>query len=241
MELTSMTNVGILVHCRHLETDDWEKLVFGIPEEDKLGDDAAFARAILTLGSDEVLACSVIGCGHSRRDGLSEGDYSKKYLLDNLERLREFPRLAPLLDRLSAAEWAAFRESAESIIVTRKIDNTAEEIEAAAGIFAQHGVSKVIQIAASTHVSRCVKEQAVARSHGKISKEQQWFTVATDMTYRDTRPEDVCVIEPLHRRDQQMTYLRPGLSEVIAPYFFLPDDDKRAFVTSVAEFMAARK
>ncbi len=81
----------------------------------------------------------------------------------------------------------------------------------------------------------------MARSHGRISKEQQWFTVATDMTYRDTKPEDVCVIEPLHRRDQPMTYMRPGLSEVIAPYFLLPDDDKKAFVMAIAEFMAARK
>ncbi len=72
-----MTKVGILVHCRHLETDDWEELVFGIPEEDKLGDDAALARAILTLGSDEELACSVIGCGRSRRGSLNEGEYSK--------------------------------------------------------------------------------------------------------------------------------------------------------------------
>src|SRR5229473_2450361 len=82
-----MTKVGILVHCHHLETDDWEQLVFGIPEEDKLGDDAALARAILTLGSHEELACSIIGCGRSRRDGLSEGEYSKRYLLDNLERM----------------------------------------------------------------------------------------------------------------------------------------------------------
>lgn len=236
-----MTKVGILVHCRNLETYAWEELVFGVPEEDKLGDDAALARAILTLGSDEELACSIIGCGPSRRDGLSEGEYSKKYLLDNLERLREFPRLAPLFDRMSDAEWAVFREAAEGIIITREIENTVDEIVAAAEIFTMHGVNKVIQIAASTHVSRCIKEQAVARSNGKISKEQQWFTVATDMTYRDTKPEDVCVIEPLHRPDQPMTYMRPGLSEVIAPYFLLPDDDKRAFVTAVAEFMATRK
>lgn len=232
--------VGILVHAHNLETDDWEKLTFGIPGEDKLGDEGALARAILTLGSDEELACSVIGCGTSRRDGLSEGEYSKKYLLDNLGRLGEFPRLAPLLDRLSDVERAAFREAMEGIIVTRVVENTVDEIGAAAEIFTEHGVSKVIQIAASSHVPRCIKEQAVARSRGKISKAQQWFTVATDMTYRATKPEDVCVIEPLHRRDQPLTYMRPGLSEVIAPYFLLPDDDKRAFVTAVAEFMAGR-
>jgi hypothetical protein len=235
-----MTKVGILAHSRNLETFDWEQLVFGVPEEDKLGDYAALARAVLTLGPGEELACCVIGCGHSRRDGMNEGEYSKRYLLGNLERLRDFPRLAPLFDDLSDQGCAAFRAALEGIIVTPEVKNTVDEIETAAGIFTEHDVDKVIQIAAGSHASRCIKEQAVARSHGKISREQQWFTVATDMTYRDTKPEDVCVIEPLHRRDQPMTHLRPGLSEVIAPYFFLPDQDKEAFVRMVAEFMAAR-
>jgi hypothetical protein len=236
-----MTRVGILAHSRNLETYDWEQLVFGVPEEDRLGDYAALARAVLTLGPGEELACCVIGCGYSRRDGLSEGEYSKRYLLGHLERLRDFPRLAPLFAGLPAGGWTAFRQALEGIIITREVKNTVDEVEAAAEIFTEHGASKVIQIAASSHASRCIKEQAVARSHGKISRGQQWFTVATDMTYRGTKPEDVCVIEPLHRRDQPMTHLRPGLSEVIAPYFFLPDEDKEAFVKVVAEFMAARR
>jgi hypothetical protein len=61
------------------------------------------------------------------------------------------------------------------------------------------------------------------------------------MCYDSTTPEDVCVIEPLHRRDQPMTFVRPGLSEVMVPYFFLPDDDKKEFVKIVESFMAARK
>jgi hypothetical protein len=236
-----MSKVGILVHCHNLETDGWEALVFGIPEEEKLGDGVALARVMLTLGADEELACVVIGCGSSERAGLSEGEYSKRYILDNLERLHEFPSLAPLIARLSDTEWKAFRESMAGIIVTGEVENTVDEIAAAAEIFTEHGVDKVVQIAASSHVPRCIKEQAVARSRGKISKDQQWFTVATDMTYHGTRPEDVCVIEPLHRRDQPMIHVRPGLSEVIAPYFSLPDDDKKAFVAAVAEFMAARE
>jgi hypothetical protein len=236
-----MTKVGILVHCRHLETDGWEELVFGLPAEDKLGDHAALARAVLTMGADEELACVVFGRGPSWRDGLDEGAYSRKYLLDNLERLREFSRLAPLFERLSSEQHAAFRQKMEQIIVTHEIKNTVAEVETASGIFAEHGVEKVIQIAAGSHAPRCIKEQVVARSHGKIDKNQQWFTVATDMTYHNTKFEDVCVIEPLHRRDQPMTYIRPGLSEVIAPYFFLPDKDKKELVQVVASFMATRK
>lgn len=236
-----MTKIGILVHCRNLHTDAWEELVFGRPEHGKLGDQATLARVVLNLEQSEELACIVFGRGLSWRDGLNEGDYSKKFLLDNLDRLGEFSLLAPLLERLKAGELAAFRRHMEAIIVSEEVRNTVHEIESASAIFAEHGVGKVVQIAAASHASRCIKEQAVARSHGKIDKNQLWFTVATDTTYHNTKPEDVCVIEPLHRRDQPITFVRPGLSEVIAPYFLLPDEDKKAFIRLVDGFMATRR
>lgn len=236
-----MTKVGILVHCRHLETVAWEELVFGIPEEDKLGDFATLARVILTLEPSEQLESIIVGCGPSWRDGLNEGEYTKKFWRDNFDRLREFPRLRPLLDALNKDELLAFRASFEEIIVTREIKNTVAEIETASALFSEKNVQKVVQICAASHASRCIKEQAVARSHGKISRSQLWQTIATDVCYYDTKPEDVAVIEPLHRRDQPMTFVRPGFSEVIAPYFFLPDDDKKELVELIRVFMEAKK
>lgn len=236
-----MTKVGILVHCRHLETDGWVELVFGDPTNDKLGDQSTLLRVLLTLEPTEDVACIVFGRGPSVKDGLNEGEYPKKFLLDNLDRMKEFPRLSPLLEKLSPNEYQKLRTLLEQIIVTDEIKNTVAEVEAASNIFTEHGVQKVVQIAAASHVSRCIKEQAVARSHGKINKAQQWFTVATEMTYHNTLPEDVCIIEPLHRRDQPMTYVRPGMSEVMKPYPFLPDDDKKQLITLVKNFMDARK
>lgn len=236
-----MTKVGILVHCRHLETVAWEELVYGIPAEDKLGDLAVLARVILTLEPTEEVACIVIGRGPSWKDGLDEGEYTKQFLLAHLRNLRDFPRLKPFLDKLSSEQMQAFEKLAEEIIITPEIKNTVAEVETAAKLFAEKGVEKVVQICAASHASRCIKEQAVARSHGAINKNQLWQTVASDIAYHDTKPEDVAVIEPLHRRDQPMTFVRPGFSEVIAPYFFLPDADKKELVKLVADFMATRK
>jgi hypothetical protein len=236
-----MTKVGILVHCRHLETIAWEDLVFGIPGQDKLGDLSTLVRVLLSLEPSEELASIVIGCGPSYRDGLSEGEYTKQFLLDNFDRLREFARLQPLLASLTDEQLRRLRAIFEAIIVTHEIKNTVAEIEVAAGIFVEKQVEKVVQICAASHASRCIKEQAVARSHGMINKNQLWQTVTTEVCYSDTTPEDVCVIEPLHRRDQPMTFVRPGLSEVMVPYFFLPDDDKKEFVKIVESFMAAKR
>jgi hypothetical protein len=236
-----VTKVGILVHCRHLETVAWEDLVFGIPEQDKLGDLAMLVQVIVRLEPTEELEGIVLGCGPSHRDGLNEGEYTKKFWLDNFEKLRSFPRLNALLGEMSEEESAALRAAIENVVVTHEIKNTVAEIEAAAAIFADKNIQKVVQICAASHASRCIKEQAVARSHGTIDKNQVWHTVATDMSYHDTKPEDVAVIEPLHRRDQPMTFVRPGLSEVIAPYFFLPDEDKKELVRIVGDFMSKRK
>jgi hypothetical protein len=236
-----MTKVGILVHCRHLETVAWEDLVFGIPSEDKLGDLAMLVQVLLRLEPTEELESIVIGCGPSYRDGLNEGEYTKKFWLDNFSRLREFPQLQPLLNSMGKEQMSALRSAVEGVVVTHEIKNTVAEIETTAALFAEKNIQKVVQICAASHASRCIKEQSVARSQGMISKRQLWQTVATDMAYHGTKPEDVAVIEPLHRRDQPMTFIRPGFSEVIAPYFFLSDDDKRMLVKTVEEFMATRK
>jgi hypothetical protein len=234
-----MTKVGILVHCRHLETVAWEELVYGIPAEDKLGDLATLARVVLTLEPTEKVEAIVIGRGPSWKDGLNEGEYTKQFLINHFEELRVFPRLQPLLNDSERVQ--AFEKLVKEIIVTPEIKNTVAEVETAAKLFAEKGVEKVVQICAASHASRCIKEQAVARSHGAINKNQLWQTVATDMTYHNTKPEDIAVIEPLHRRDQPMTFVRPGFSEVIAPYFFLPDADKKELIQMVADFMTSRK
>ena len=236
-----MTKVGVLVHCRHLETIGWEELVFGIPKEDKLGDLAMLVRVLLALEPTEELTCIVVGCGPSWKDGLNEGEYTKRFWLRNFERLREFERLTPFLDSSSDEKVAWLRSTLENVIVTPEIKNTVAEVETAAKIFTEEGIQKVVQICAASHASRCIKEQAVARSHGRIDKSQLWQTVTTEVSYQGVRPEDVAVIEPPHRRDQPMASVRPGLSEVIAPYFFLPDNDKKAFVELVKEFMTTKK
>lgn len=237
-----MTKVGILVHCRHLETENWEDLVFGMPGEDKLGDHATLIRTMLSMEPTEELSCIVFGRGPSWRNGLNEAEYAKKYLIDNLDRLREFTSLRPLLKQQTPTDFENLRHTLEqSIVITEEVKNTVAELTAASRIFTEHGVERVIQIAAASHAPRCLKEQTVARSHGKISRTQQWFTVATDMTYHGTTPEDVCVLEPMHRKDQPMTYVRPGMSEVMASYFLLPDDDKKQLITLVKNFMDARK
>jgi len=232
-----VVNVGILVHCRHLDTERWEQLVFGEPASDLLGDHAMLARVVLGLTPEERLACVVFGRGPSWREGMSEDAYAKKFLLDNLGRLSEFASLLPLIERAGPNGWDGFCRAMQAVVGTREVRNTVDEIHAASTVFSDHAVEKVIHIASASHAPRCAKEAAFARSNGRIDRRQMWLTLATDVSYQNTTPADVCVIEPLHRRDQPVTFVRPGLSEVIAPYFALSDHDKVAFIRHVEAFM----
>lgn len=236
-----MTKIGILVHCRHLETENWEELVFGMPSVDILGDQATLARVLLTLGADEDIACIVFGRGPSFRDGLNEAEYAKKYLHDNFDRLQQFPTLHPLFAKLDGKGRESLRRTMESAVITDEILNTVTEIAAGAAIFNKHDVEKVVQICAATHASRCIKEQCVAREQGLIDPRQLWMTVATGASYKGASPKDVFVVEPLHRTDYAMTHFRPALYQAIAPYYSLSDDDKQSFNRLVDEFMRTRK
>jgi hypothetical protein len=235
-----MTKVGILVHCRHLNTTAWEDLVFGRTEDNTLGDHGTLARVLLTLEPTEELVGTVIGRGPSYRDGLDEGEYSKQYMLSNFDRLRDFDTLKPLFAKRSDEEIEAVQTAIENIIITPEIKNTKHEVAVAADILTQLGAEKVIQICAASHASRCIKEQAAARANGLIGKSQIWQTMATDRCYDGARPEDVCIIEPLHRKDQPMTHVRPWLSEAMIPYIYLNDEDKKKFINMVSEFMASK-
>lgn len=236
-----MPKIGILVHCRHLATENWQELVFGTPSADILGDQATLARVLLTLGADDHVACVVFGRGPSFKDGLNEAEYAKKYLHDNFDRLQQFPTLQPLFANLDTSGVDTLKRTMESAIITDEILNTVAEIAAGAEIFNKHGVQKVIQICAATHASRCIKEQLVARQRGLIDPNQLWMTVATGASYQDASPSDVFVVEPLHRSDQPMTHFRPALYQAIAPYYSLSSDDQQAFNHLVDDFMQAHK
>lgn len=135
-------------------------------------------RVLLSLGKEDRLERIVIGHGPSRRDGLDEGEYTKKFMMNNFDRLVEFPSLRPLLEALNDEGLEHLRGSISDIVLITEIKNTRHEISGSARIFADRDVEEV------------------------------------DISYVGTTPEQVVVIDPLHRLDQPLTLLRPGLSEV---------------------------
>lgn len=233
-----MSTLGVLVHVRHPQTVNWEKLVWGVPEEDKLGDLTKLAE--LALRKPE-LTTIVMGTTTATKDGLLEGEYTKKYLLDHFEELRKFKRLKKYLDKLSDAQVVHLRALLEGIIIP-PIKNTREEIQAAARIFKEHDIQEVVQITAVSHGPRCIQLQASVRAEGDISPEQLWSVVISDMCFQDTAPNDTMIMEVPHRGDDPLVHFRPTLPQALKPFYYELDiESKKKLIMMIDEFMNTHK
>ncbi|HZM63608.1 MAG TPA: hypothetical protein VFB59_00580 [Candidatus Saccharimonadales bacterium] len=236
-----MTKFGVLVHVRHPQTIDWEKLVWGVPGEDRLGDLTKLVELILHKSSEQIAAI-VMGTTSATRDGLLEGEYTKQYLLDHFHELGRHARLKKYLDTFTDAQVADLRKLFQGIVVTPVIKNTMEEIQAAAQIFKQEEVREVIQITAASHGPRCIQLQATVRAEGHIPKNQMWSVMVSDMCFQDTVPNDTMIMEVPHRGDDPLVHFRPTLPKALKPFYYeLTIDDKKKFILLVDEFMNTHK
>lgn len=230
-----MARVGILMHVRHLETVGLEKLVWGVPEEDSLGSLTKVVELILQESSGEPIGMILFGGGPSEKDGLCEGQYLKKYLLDHLDEITKFPRFSGAVtpDVLRKLE-----ERVKNIVVTEKFERSMNEVAIAAERFKDSGITKVYQVTAASHAPRCVQIQCAARVQGLIPKEQQWFLVADDRCYEGTDPFSTAVFESPHRGDDPMYGFHPTFPEVMKQYQYgLSGDDKKKLILLIDEFM----
>lgn len=232
------TNIGVLVHSRHIQTVGWEELVWGLPAQNKLGDFPKLVELLLQEVSQRPITCIVTGSTDTKVGNMYDGEYAKKYLLDRFDQLHEFPRLKILLDKLSDEQQAQLRKRLENLIVTKPLKNTAEEITHSAQLFSERGIHEVIQIASASHGPRCIQLQAAARFEGKIPIDQQWYVVLSDMCFEGTDPKDTVVLETPHRGDDPMLGFKPTLPQALKPYYYeLPTEDKKKLNLIIDEFI----
>lgn len=232
-----MITTGVLLHVYHLDTANWEALVWGDPATDTLGTGTKFLECLLTEPFDQPLT-SVIFSGPSQRAGRSEGAYTKQFLLERFDRLREFPRLRGRLDALTSEERHCFRERLENLVVGEQIANTLAEVRQAARFFAAAGVERVIHIAAATHAPRCLRDEASVRAEGNIPAIQRWHVVASDTCHAGNSPQDVMIIERPHRPDDPQWGMEQSLPDVLQQFYRLPFGRRQQFIREASELMS---
>lgn len=213
-----MLKTGVLLHVYHLECEQWERLVWGEPSQDRLGVGTKLFELLLTESVDQEIA-TIMYSGPSGKDGLAEGEYTRQFLLERLDRLEEFPRFRSLLAHASDEQRAAFHRRVQRISSGELIKNTREEIQHAAAHFQAWGATRVVHIAAASHAPRCIQLQAVVREAGLIPPGQQWFTVTSDLSFAGRTASDTVVVEPPHRADDLLLHFDPMLAGLLKEYY----------------------
>lgn len=228
-----MIKTGVLVHVYYLEAG-WEALVWGDPAKGVMGTLPKLVQLMLVENSDEPITDILMYTGPSRRDGLNEGEYGKKFLLDHFDQLQQFPQLKLQLEALTEVQRRELYEKLKKSIHTREqLINSADEVLNAAKYFQERGITKVFQIAAASHAPRCIQLQTIVRFKGQIPADQFWFTIAADTAYQNTTPADVVVAEPPHRGDDPALGIHPSITDILKQYYTLPYEARQPFLRAI--------
>jgi hypothetical protein len=231
-----MRRIGVLLHVYEVGDAGWEHIAWGDPRSGQLGSLPKLCQLLLTESSDAPITRIVIFNGPSKKDGLSEGLYTKEFLLKKLPRLGEFAILRPLLEQ--DGHWQQkLQERFERIVVGRRLARTSDELAAAPAELPYPQIAQVIQIACASHAPRCLQQQATARSQGLLPDGQIWSVVASDMFYLDSAPEDTVIFEKPHLGYDPMVNVSPVAPEVLRHYFSLTPEAKRKFLQDCKVFM----
>lgn len=181
---------GILVHGYNLNADNWMDVAWGRPP-DQLG---RVPRAVL-LAAEMGVDVMVFGTGASERDGVKEGEWTIRYLLDHFGQLSDFPlfwetNLASLEQEISQA--------AVPELTSRR---TSEEAQAASSVFVELNAERVFVVSSPDHIFRCHLNMYAALT--QLSKDRpvarelrrDLFAVASDVPYRKGRLVEEVVID----------------------------------------------
>lgn len=193
---------GVLIHGRHLQAQEWERLVWGEPP-DLLG---SVPRGIL-VAMEEDAKIVVFGTGASEKDGKKEAVYTMDFMWDNFSRLAEFTAF-----RGRDLTFLKKRMMEISVCETRS-QNTAEEVKFAGEFFIVRDVEKVVLVSSPTHLARCFQTAyAVFETDEKLaSLSRNLFATPSDTCYAGSKVSDVLILEPPHRGDDPLLKLPKAL------------------------------
>ncbi len=214
--------LGILVHGCHLEADEWESIVWGLPPH-QLG---RLPHAVLLAWQDRHTITQIVcGTGASQApDGRLEGQFTVDFLFSNLGRLHEFSvfEAVPLVELEQLLR--------RTVIAECESKNTVEEVRAALHHFEAAGVGRAVLVSSPTHLPRClacacrVEEDEPSLFGGSV-----WAS-PSDTSYRSYGASDVVVVEPPHRGDRDRELDALPFHEMVRRFYSIPPARKVDFL-----------
>ena len=186
--VTRVGDVAVLIHGRHLDTKMWEHIIWGDPKRGVLGQ----VPKGLQVATREGARLIFWGTGASEKDGVKESRYTFDYAVAHAGELPEYMGF-------DAYEIAAML--GEVSYIDEETQNTAQEVTMAAKLCNERGITRLILVSAPTHIARCLMEAEKLRAAGLLGK-LEVMAVASDVSFANSEPGNVVIIEPPHRGDR---------------------------------------
>lgn len=182
----------------------------------------------LQLDADVLL----FGTGASVRSdsGKIEAEHIRALLTDDVTKLRRFRGHFDAFSNQQLQQLAARTQTELTSM------NTVQEIRAAATIFAERNLQRMVLVSSSTHVPRCLRDASVVLAELRDSAAneadrdkfqtllQNLFVTPSDIPYHNATPAMVQVFEPPHRPDTAVSFDR-----LVARLFAVPTDQRQQF------------
>lgn len=212
MQAFQEQDTGVLIHGRHLESEDINRLLWGTPDfERHLGVVPTAVLAMLNAGPER-LNVLTIGSGASMRGPIR---FEAQVIYDVLSRrFDELDKFRPIREHPAWINRDRLMWLGNAVIDAQldlRAQSTRQEIENAAKLFEERGVTNVIQVTNRDHGMRCLNEQNQAREEEIIPVTQQWSVVTDDESYWNGLFVPPVVAEPPHRGDDPSAEWDPAL------------------------------
>ena len=195
---------GIFIHGCNIEAEEWEKIVFGDISNGKSGRMLKAVQVVDMLLNSYItqgnlfIQSIMFGSGIDTAPNMKEGEYSRKFLLDNFNTLRSFPHFDA--SSMTEKQFTRLRNIIQKISCTDNHSiNTATEVESCMEHFKNKNIDVIFLVSSSTHASRCLRE--VCNYLDQIDKTEYdplVCMVPADTSYYGFDASDVIIFEPPH-------------------------------------------
>lgn len=185
---TNRPSTAILIHGCHLETKNWDAIMFG----------DGVAQGRVNSGIEEAWQQKadliIWGSGASiTPEGVLESQYTFFQATH--------AHLESLAQRISLSHSKLLKFLTKISFLEPKAQNTKEEVRSALDICSKKNIRKLVLISSPTHIARCFQEACKQKAAGPYS-DILIYARASDVCFADSTPEDVLIVEPPHRSDR---------------------------------------
>ncbi len=205
---------GVLVHGCNLNIENWRHVAWGDPPHQlgRIPQGLLVARQfeadVIVFGTGA--SAKEFRLGHATQPPriLVESEYSMEYLRQQFDGLRQFQAVQDdIPEAATDTAWDEFRRAILSrIVLDTESQNTLGEIRAAADVFLEHQVQRVVLVSSPSHIIRCLRDATAvfAEDRRLLHLRHALFACPSATCYEGTTPADVVVVEPPHRPDRHV-------------------------------------